>query len=126
MISEEQRQEIIDRLKEKFEKGWMREVGIPDGWIEIAGTLDESISELYPDYKIHQIKTKFGHLRYYCTNEDDHAVWDLIMSAERQARITCMACGEPGEGRDHFWVGCDEHKTHPNRFIFKKEGISGP
>lgn len=41
-------------------------VSVPDSWVEFINNLDEELSELYPDYKINQIKEKFGKMRFYC------------------------------------------------------------
>jgi len=41
-------------------------VSVPDSWVPYINTLDSRLSNLCPDYKISQIKEKFGKLRFYC------------------------------------------------------------
>jgi hypothetical protein len=45
-------------------KGWTGE-----GWLPLIMALDERLSAIDPDYDIHQIKEKFGGLRYYFGTE---------------------------------------------------------
>lgn len=41
-------------------------VYICEGWVEPVIELDKKLAEINPNYRIHQIKEKFGRLRYYC------------------------------------------------------------
>lgn len=65
--------------------------------------VDERLSAIDPEYVVHQIKEKFGTLRYYCAPSGDApspAVFDAFRAitgeAERASAITCERCGEPG------------------------------
>lgn len=73
-----------------------------DGWKEIIRNTDEKLRFIDPNYKIDQIKEKFGGLRYYYTHSDDTKNWgdlvvqimdDIVRSAEHQASYTCELCG---------------------------------
>ena len=88
------------------------------GWLPLIEVLDKKLTMLDPDYRIVQIKEKFGGLRYYirisegCTNTDRmYAVIDAIESLS--FRI-CEDCGRPGEMRGEEskgeWIRtlCDE------------------
>lgn len=86
-----------------------------DGWVDIIVELDAALYELYPDYKIHQIKEKFGGLRFY-TDGFPEAVADeaekLVNAAQARSYETCDTCGAPGTLRtDHYWIRtlCDKH-----------------
>lgn len=41
-------------------------VYIGQEWVEDVIELDRKLAEINPDYRIHQIKEKFGSLCYYC------------------------------------------------------------
>ena len=46
--------------------GWGRWIGCGKGWYPIIVRLDAEISKLVPGYEIHQVKEKYGTLRFYC------------------------------------------------------------
>lgn len=54
-------QQIEDRIPEYWGKG----LDIPESWYPLVTELDAALSELSPTYVIHQVKEKFGGLRYY-------------------------------------------------------------
>lgn len=57
-----------DRLGEMLERipeGWGAWLGTPRGWDKIIAELGNALAYLVPDYEIHQIKEKFGGLRFY-------------------------------------------------------------
>jgi hypothetical protein len=72
--------------------------GIGRGWWPIVWKLHAALLELDPDYRISQIKEKFGGLRYYADFEN--VSWQdaepLIAAAEKAASETCEVCGQPG------------------------------
>jgi hypothetical protein len=72
---------------------------VPDGWMPIVRELHEKLTALHPDYRIAQIKEKFGGLRYYVDAVGEEA-WKLIESAEGESYETCQNCGEPGESQN--------------------------
>ena len=91
---------------------WKDDVG--PGWLPLIEVLDRQLRRFDPDYRIEQVKEKFGGLRYYiitsddCTNTDRmYAVIDAIESLS--FRI-CENCGRPGEIRKGGWIRtlCDE------------------
>jgi hypothetical protein len=54
---------------------------IPNSWDNVIIKLDADLTKLYPSYHIHQIKSRFGELRYYVSGvASDHP---LILEAER-------------------------------------------
>lgn len=61
---------------------------------------------------VHQIKEKFGGLRFYFQGGDDH-VRGLVDMAETWAGHSCEICGNKGKRRDGGWVKtlCDEHEV---------------
>ena len=62
--------------------------------------------------EVHQIKEKFGGLRFYYEGGDDY-VQGLVAMAESWAARTCETCDERGERRHGGWIRtlCDKHEA---------------
>lgn len=91
----------LEALLRRIPDGWGRRVSCDAGWFELIVDLDAALSALDPDYRVEQVKEKFGTLRYYCTpTSDDADVWcrfdDLVRVAEDRSAETCERCGRPG------------------------------
>lgn len=71
-------------------------INVSPGWIPLIVNLHKQILSILPNYKIHQIKEKFGALRYYIDEHTD-LVWDFIYEAENLSAITCDICSQPGK-----------------------------
>lgn len=82
----------------------------PDGWKDIVLQTNEMLSHIDPDYKILQIKEKFGSLRYYYGSAIENPTEQRIMSAiegwaESKSSHTCQDCGKYGGIRTQFhWI----------------------
>lgn len=80
------------------------------GWQPLIEKLNRDLLALDPDYRIDQIKEKFGGLRYYWTASEDLpddpwlAMDHLVADAERLSETTCESCGAPGELRGAGWL----------------------
>ena len=95
--------EILRPVLARFAAGWGASVDCEEGWWPIIAELDRQIAVIAPGYEVHQIKEKFGTLRYYCAptgDEPSPAVCDafraIIGEAERASAVSCERCGEPG------------------------------
>ena len=70
-----------------------------DGWKDIIDRTHEKLKYIDPDYKIAQIKEKFGGLRYYYDQTVDYGstasqiMEDIVRAAEHEASRTCELCG---------------------------------
>jgi hypothetical protein len=75
-----------------------------DGWFDLEWRLCEDLEKLVgADYKLMQVKEKFGTLRWY----DDFGTEETrkrIRQAENESAITCELCGKLGRLRGHSWV----------------------
>lgn len=77
---------------------------------------ENKYNQTIPEYleypEVHQIKEKFGGLRFYADKVDDFCD-GVIRMAEAMADITCEVCGKPGERRSGGWIRtlCDEHEA---------------
>lgn len=88
--------------------GWL-DCSVRDGWKDIVLSTDEMLSHLDPEYKVLQIKEKFGTLRYYFTTEKTGVVNDImnavVLAAEVRSERTCEMCGKFGTLRDdRHWM----------------------
>jgi len=74
-----------------------------NGWFQLLWDLSEKlmkIIEKYPEnerkhFHLHQVKEKFGTLRYYMASETDE-MSECIREAEQKSAVTCEECGEKG------------------------------
>jgi hypothetical protein len=95
--------------------GWGRWIGCGRGWYPLLIEIDTRLSSLDPDYEVHQVKEKYGGLRYYYQFVTEGVDWkqgeDIEDEAERRSYAICEVCGEPGHCRDGGWLQtlCDEH-----------------
>lgn len=92
----------LERILRRIPDGWGRWISHEAGWYPIVAALDEQLAAIDPDYVVHQVKEKFGTLRYYCepggdpSTEVREAFCDIVDEAQRLSAITCERCGEPG------------------------------
>jgi hypothetical protein len=63
-----------------------------------------------PQVVVHQIKEKFGGLRFYYEGGDE-AIQGMVTMAESWAYRSCETCGKPGKPSTSGWikVACEEH-----------------
>jgi hypothetical protein len=106
--------------------GWGRWIRCDRGWYSLLVELDEQLRALLPNYVIHQVKEKFGGLRYYWEPGEDvrdasdpggeaavagrerriELAQQLVASAEKRASAICELCGAAGQ----------LHRTHAGRY----------
>jgi len=74
-----------------------------EGWCDLLDKLCTDIEkeldkdpELKKDFKIAQIKEKFGSLRFY-TYSYTEEIDKLIDEAQSKSEVTCETCGQPGK-----------------------------
>lgn len=88
---------------------------VGNGWMPILWDIHNKINRLYPDYRIVQIKEKFGGLRFYVDGidywvedtKDESEAAIIIRTAEQSSYETCEYCGdkpEPNPEHDGGWI----------------------
>jgi len=120
--------EFAKRMEERFPKMFSNPYGgfaIGEGWWPIIESLCTNIQYRIDFYNknretrpvieqvvVHQIKEKFGGLRFYYEGGDD-GIQGMVRMAESWADCTCETCGKPGKSRNGGWIKtlCDEHET---------------
>lgn len=68
---------------------------VGDGWAVIIDDLVKDLFQLGWDGEIHQVKEKFGELRFYI-GVGSEEIHHRIEVAEFASRHTCEKCGDPG------------------------------
>ncbi len=121
-------------------------IGVGDGWFELidclCGNIHEAIkfeNECVERYKetggkdwtwkpadkphnypeVHQIKEKFGGLRFYCATPSGtrYEIRGMLQLAESMSFRICDSCGNKGKTRDHAWrrTLCDTCEKKQNK-----------
>lgn len=90
-------------IMRRIPPNWGRWISCSRGWYPIIIQLDQALAAIDPAYELHQVKEKFGGLRYYfgasqSISEADHQrMRALVREDEARCGATCELCGEPGE-----------------------------
>jgi hypothetical protein len=100
-------------LISKMSAGWGPWISCDSGWDWILEDLNSKLEFLDPNYKVAQVKEKFGTLRFYfdteATGEKLKIMNDLVELAERWSSITCESCGNSnGKSNPNKGVKYDE------------------
>ena len=87
----------IAALLARIPEGWGRWISCGAGWYPLITTLDADLTLVDPDYEVHQIKEKFGSLRFYAETSLEGKRRErfdaLIESAEARSAHICEQCG---------------------------------
>jgi hypothetical protein len=93
----------VEAILRRIPDGWGRWLNVDAGWYPLVVATDTQLARLDPHYRVHQIKEKFGTLRYYFQASSDDPDPDLLDAmdaitddAEHASVITCERCGQPG------------------------------
>ena len=107
---------LPEQIRNRIPEEWSGNSFIPPGWQGLVCLLDDELAKIAPDYVLHQVKSKFGTLRYYIDKqsvEDLEAVNDVIRKYENIADNACEVCGQPGTRGTNKWAvttRCEDHK----------------
>jgi len=89
---------------------------VPTGWHDLVKDTHKKIIAIDPEYRIRQIKEKFGNLRYYYEPSRLHMTVDIdkiIRTAEIVSSVICQDCGIVGASLvfKNGWYAtlCDTH-----------------
>jgi hypothetical protein len=81
-----------------------------DGWLRLIHNLCKEIqAELVKDgkvkeFKVDQVKEKFGTLRFYYSGYDSDKISELVEDAEERSATICEVCGLPGKIINGGWL----------------------
>ena len=114
----------IEAILRRIPDGWGRWLSVDAGWYPLVIATDKQLALLDPYYRVHQIKEKFGRLRFYAkyvprSNETDQKVAEsifnsIIYSAEATSANMCDQCGRwaTSDTDANGWLRtrCENHK----------------
>ena len=92
----------IEKIRDRILPSFGKYISVDEGWYQIVVDCDDELSVLDPDYKVIQIKQKFGILRYYFqpsvpANKDlTDAMHAVVRKYLIESSKTCEATGKPG------------------------------
>lgn len=101
----------IRKILSRIPPRWGRWISCAKGWYPLIIELDGKLAEIFPDYQLHQVKEKFGTLRYYI------GFPDLRVQCE-----TDMLASQPIPGPiNPRWIRTSEDKrTTEEQYILDK------
>ena len=97
-VDEDIKEDFIEVLK-TIPDGWGRWVTLDKGWYKLVIDTHKKLKYIDPNYEIHQVKEKFGGLRYYYQSSfpygsmQDEIMQAIVNNAEQAAERTCEICG---------------------------------
>lgn len=123
--------EDFKHIIERFDEGFHPWIDAGYGWAELINKCHEKLVSFDPNYKVVQVKEKFGGLRYYFNPSNPvhtRAMSDMVLPFERDSYTVCEVCGASGKLRktiESSWLKtlCDEHA---NPVIYRDAAENGP
>lgn len=114
------RHDLVEQLVNSYPFLKNQSIGVGDGWYHILDDLcKELLAFVPPEFKVTQVKTKFGGLRFYFKpfdiDEIDEPARKLIAKTESLSYETCEECGAPAMlDTTRFWAKtlCELHRNH--------------
>jgi len=119
MFNQIGKDESFSDLLNRFDEAYHPWIDAGKGWGNLIRECHEKLVSFDPNYKIAQIKEKFGGLRYYFNASNPaytRSMHDRIISLEKKSYEVCEICGAVGKLRktiDSGWLKtlCDEHAS---------------
>lgn len=97
----------IETILHRIPDGWTRSLSVDPGWYPLVIATDARLAALDADYVVHQVKEKFGALRYYCAPSSDDPAPELLEAfdaitddAEHASAATCERCSRQGTAHE--------------------------
>ena len=123
------RNRLTGEVDPDYDFSWTEMDMMPDGWrIAFGDELLEKLTSILKangfleQYRIADIKEKFGSLRWYDFGAPE-GVSDLLTGYSRVSERICMKCGRPAQWISKGWIVpyCDEcarksHRPYPEAF----------
>lgn len=78
----------LEKILRRIPPRWGRWIDVEAGWYPLIIDTDTRLAAIDPDYVVHQVKEKFGALRYYChpgSEDPDPGVCDAFDAITAQA-----------------------------------------
>ena len=112
-------QQSLKNMAKKLYSGFDGSVG--PGWIGILDRLATDLIDMGWDRDLHQVKEKFGGLRFYI-GASTPEMQGRIEAAEKESYCTCEDCGAPGKAEGPGWIktlctGCRTKRNEARGFV---------
>jgi hypothetical protein len=123
MVHEIGRSEEFDQILMRFVDGYDDYISVGAGWGGLVKECHDTLVAFDPNYRIYQIKQKFGGLRYYVKPSIDALVYRtsaIIAPFEKRSYMVCEVCGADGNLRvknRHYQTLCAEHGPDGDGFV---------
>ena len=102
--------ELLTKYGIKQTPGWS---DLPTGWIGVVDDLMKDLIDLGWDKDLHQIKEKFGGLRFYI-GETTEAINTRIHDAELSCEEVCHDCGSTVDlSSVSYYILCRQCRLNP-------------
>lgn len=121
MTKDERAAERIAKLPESIRKHVLPDdpywCYVPEGWRELVCKMNKHLEAIDPEYVLHQVKEKFGGLRFYThtpkrRNDEHDLFWIIVSYYEQLSFQKCDKCGERGSQwikANFVRTRCEEH-----------------
>lgn len=105
------------KVPEDYDYSYTELDAMPKGWrIAFGEQMCQDIKDdlmrtgYLDEYRISQIKEKYGSLRYYDFGCTDKMLHEIIPKYEELSKRTCICCGKPAKWITTGWISpyCDE------------------
>lgn len=118
---------LVDELPWSETPVW-RSIDCGYGWYGLINKLNQDLLEIDSEYRVSQVKEKFGGLRYYTENTSKE-MNNRIYEAERQSLQTCENCGSresvmtKSDNEPYGWIRslCDDCRKY---FVEKRNNVN--
>lgn len=108
--------EYLEPVLARFSDGWPREIHCGPGWWQLISICDKELAGIDCDYKIAQIKEKFGELRYYFDTEKPELKERMSSVVFRYGRACSITCEETG-GHGYLMKRNGMYKTLSKQYL---------
>ena len=111
-----QYEQALTAILNRIPNGWGRWISCDKGWYSIITKLDRDLAGICPEYEVHQVKEKFGVLRYYfevpapkpaCCVKAREEQEKALGSRPKRLEFEDLQYSEWWERYDRYW---DEHR----------------
>ena len=89
--------ESLEKMLARIPNGWGKWIDCGPGWFPIITELDEKLSAMIPNYEIHQIKEKYGTLRFYWGVPETKLPCCSMLDSKDPHPATSQGFATPGE-----------------------------
>ena len=107
----------IAEMRSRIVEPFPQVIGVRSGWHKLLVLIHNKLLEIDADYKLYQVKEKFGALRVYVSSDGDEnklaAMNSVINRYSNISMFVCEECGKPGRLRRKesgwYFTACPVH-----------------